>query len=475
MANYLTFDKVMEEMNVDDSDWGDSDDDLIQDELDCRLDNQSRQQDDEDPLDRIGESQEDDMPEVDESICEQSPQTGDETATFHPSASDVFLPVPGPRRSVLVDLNAESQPYDFFCKIWGDDTFDLLADETNRYAAQKETEGWEDVSAEEMQSFIGIQLAMGMVRLPSMYDYWSTNPILSAPGIVKGMGRNRFRSILSHLHLNDNSRMPGRTDPGYDKLYKVRPLLEKIRLNSQASYQPHQQLAVDEAMILFKGRSVMKQYLPLKPIKRGYKMWCLCDSSNGYMYNMSLYTGADDSSNEDSLSSRVVQHLVQPLYNANHHIYMDNYFSSIALATKLAENNTYTIGTVRTNRKHWPVEYKNVKLISKSMQRGESKSKVVAGVQCIVWKDNKGVAFLNNVTDPTNLSQVPRRNKDGTRSQVPCPEAVKLYNKYMGGVDVFDSRRKTYSCTRKSKKWWMRIYYFLLNTAITNAYICERI
>ena len=43
MANYLTFDKVMEEMNVDDSDWGDSDDDLIQDELDGRLDNQSRQ------------------------------------------------------------------------------------------------------------------------------------------------------------------------------------------------------------------------------------------------------------------------------------------------------------------------------------------------------------------------------------------------------------------------------------------------
>ena len=117
------------------------------------------------------------------------------------------------------------------------------------------------------------------------------------------------------------------------------------------------------------------------------------------------------------------------------------------------------------------MEYKNIKVISKSMQRGESKSKVVAGVQCIVWKDNKGVAFLNNVTDPTNLSQVPRRNKDGIRSQVPCPEAVKLYNKYMGGVDVFDSKRKVYSCTRKSKKWWMRIYYFLLDTAITNAYI----
>ena len=239
-------------------------------------------------------------------------------------------------------------------------------------AAQKGTEGWEDVSAEEKQSFVGIQVAMGKVLLPSMYDYWSTNPILSAPGIVKGMGRNRFRFIFSHLHLNDNSRMPGHTDPDFDKLYKVHPLLKRIRLNSQASYQPHHQLAVDEAMILFKGRSVMKQYMPLKPIKRGYKMWCLCDSTNGFMYNMSLYTGAGDSSNEDSLSSWVVQHLVEPLYHANHHIYMENYFSSIALATKLAENNTYTTGTVRSNRKYWPVEYKNIKVISKEhAERGK--------------------------------------------------------------------------------------------------------
>ena len=126
------------------------------------------------------------MPDADESIGEQSPQTSNETAAFHPSGSDGFLPVPGPRRSVLVDLDAESQPYDFFCKIWGKTPLASL--QTNLYAAQKGTESWEDVSAEEMQSFVGIQLTMGMVRLPSTYDYWSTNPILSVPGIVKGMG-----------------------------------------------------------------------------------------------------------------------------------------------------------------------------------------------------------------------------------------------------------------------------------------------
>jgi hypothetical protein len=36
-------------------------------------------------------------------------------------------------------------------------------------------------------------------------------------------------------------------------------------------------MAVDESIIVFKGRSVLKQYNPMKPIKRGYKLWCLAD------------------------------------------------------------------------------------------------------------------------------------------------------------------------------------------------------
>ena len=96
---------------------------------------------------------------------------------------------------------------------------------------------------------------------------------------------------------------------------------------------------------------------------------------------------------------------------------------------------------------------------------------MVDGIEYLVWKDNKSVPVINTISNPSTMSQVPRRNKDGTRSQIPCPESIKLYNAYMGGVDLFDSRRKTYSCSRKSKKWWTRIYYFLLDASVTNAYI----
>ena len=85
-----------------------------------------------------------------------------------------------------------------------------------------------DVSEEEVKVVFGIHMAMGLVRLPSLRDYWSTNPRIGTPGIVKGMGHNRFRSILSHLHLSDNTRMPQPGSGGIDELYKVRPLLDRI-------------------------------------------------------------------------------------------------------------------------------------------------------------------------------------------------------------------------------------------------------
>jgi hypothetical protein len=83
--------------------------------------------------------------------------------------------------------------------------------------------------------------------------------------------------------------MPARDTLLFDRLYKVRPLLNKVRANTQAHYKSHQQVLVDEAMILLKGRITLEQYMPMKPTKRGYKAWCLCNSRNGLLYNIEIY------------------------------------------------------------------------------------------------------------------------------------------------------------------------------------------
>ena len=63
-------------------------------------------------------------------------------------------------------------------------------------------------------------------------------------------------------------------------------------------------------------------------------------------------------------------------------------------------------------------------------------------------------------------------NRLNTESQIPHPESIE--HTYMGGVDLFDSHHKTYSCSHKSKKWWTRISYFLLDAYVTNMYILNK-
>jgi hypothetical protein len=53
-------------------------------------------------------------------------------------------------------------------------------------------------------------------------------------------------------------------------------------------------MAVDESMVPFKGRSSIKQYLPMKHVKRGYKIWCLADSKTGFINHFEVYAGKKD-------------------------------------------------------------------------------------------------------------------------------------------------------------------------------------
>ena len=49
-------------------------------------------------------------------------------------------------------------------------------------------------------------------------------------------------------------------------------------------------------MVGFKGRSSLKQYVPNKPTKRDnrYKIWCRCDSTNGFTCCFQVYAGKTD-------------------------------------------------------------------------------------------------------------------------------------------------------------------------------------
>lgn len=44
-------------------------------------------------------------------------------------------------------------------------------------------------------------------------------------------------------------------------------------------------------------------------------------------------------------------------------------------------------------------------------------------------------------------------------------------NIWGGGVDRFDQLLAAYSISQKSKRWWVKIFYYLLDSAIVNSFI----
>ena len=57
------------------------------------------------------------------------------------------------------------------------------------------------ISKAELMAFVGINIAMGVVSLPSVKHYWTTDLILSHNWFGSVMNRNRFLQILRYFHV----------------------------------------------------------------------------------------------------------------------------------------------------------------------------------------------------------------------------------------------------------------------------------
>lgn len=85
--------------------------------------------------------------------------------------------------------------------------------------------------------------------------------------------------------------------------------------------------------------------------------------------------------------------------------------------------------------------------------------------------DKKPVHFLSNYHDPCETTMVSRRQKDGSLKSVECPKMCSDCNKHMGYVDNADHLLSTYKIDRKSKKWWLRLFWYFIDLTIVNSFV----
>ena len=151
-----------------------------------------------------------------------------------------------------------------------------------------------------MKCFFGVLLYMGIVRKPATEEYWTLSTLFGTPGMRELMTFDHFKQILSSLHFVDEE-VVDKTNI----LYKINPFKEKIISVSRKLYIPDQSLTIDESMIRFNRRSKLIIYIPLKPIKYGFKAYLLPKASSGYVLQWCLHEG------KKSLLVEIIQKLTQ--------------------------------------------------------------------------------------------------------------------------------------------------------------------
>jgi hypothetical protein len=93
----------------------------------------------------------------------------------------------------------------------------------------------------------------------------------------------------------------------------------------------------------------------------------------------------------------------------------------------------------------------------------------------VKWYDNKPVQLLSTFVGAHSTSAVQRW--DRTRKEkidVECTSIVLYYNKCIGGVDLMDSLIALYGMKIRSKKWYLRIVFHLLDLTVVNAWLLYR-
>jgi Transposase IS4 len=276
-----------------------------------------------------------------------------------------------PGRSQYTDLSESG----FFKLFFSDSVVEILSKETNSYAefqlqnpplSLHKTCHWVPTTIAEIRVYLGIQIYFGLYPLAVRRDYWRIH------NLGKFMCRDRFEQIHRFFSLNDENTIP--PPPNAPWFHRIQRISELIRQACQDAYTPSSHIAIDEAMVAFKGRSKDTVKLKGKPIDTGYKLWCIGD--HGYVWSWLFHSKAEGvesvsqktswprlrSAGQNATESidlaptfALVLRLAEKLPKAYKYcIYLDNLFLNVPVAQCLLAMGIYCISTTRKKAAGFP-------------------------------------------------------------------------------------------------------------------------
>ena len=163
-------------------------------------------------------------------------------------------------------------------------------------------------------------------------------------------------------------------------------------------------------------------------------------------------------------------HLMRHYLDSNHHVYTDRYYTSIPLTQSLASHNTSFTGTVMKNRTDLP---DTIRAKSFSLKQGDNLSFRCEQLLVTAWRakgKDKTLIMLSS-SSSARMVEVPAMHNT---QQMLKPESVDDYNHCMNGVDRSDQLLVSYPFVRKTRKWWRKLFFYLLEVSVVNSFILYR-
>ena len=261
---------------------------------------------------------------------------------------EVIKPFPIPDYNKYEEMNY----LEIFELFVDNDVIELLVSQSRKYALfcnQPDPK----ISADEMKCAISILIVTGYNELPGRDFYWDSQKDIRNFMVSESMRRDRFRQIVKFLHCADN------TQPIVgDKMCKLRPLMDLFKSKFIKNWVPEEHLDYDESMIKYFGKHSCKQFIRGKPIRFGYKMWCL-NSVSGYLVSFDMYQGKNPRANtayENDFGKCaaplmcMIDEFPENLKKLPFKFYFDNLFTNFNLLFNLRQRGYDGMGTMRENR-----------------------------------------------------------------------------------------------------------------------------
>jgi len=366
----------------------------------------------------------------------------------------IDVPLPRLRHAHHRPPPADSSPLQLLQLFLPPSLMEEFAQHTNAAAPH----GWRATTVPELYAFLGAHLFMGIDRLPRTHMYWSAT--FGHSLLTSLFSRDRFMQLLRFFRVTAQDEGAADRDP----LPHVRSLAAKLNASFAAHGTPSHRLALDEAMVAFKGRSPIKQYIPSKPHKWGYKIYCL--SSDDYLLRFEIYAGKEERS-ADGATFDTVMRMLAGYEGQQHVLFADNWFTSPALLRALQQKGIRLCGSVRRNRKGMPdIPSDEVS----ALRQGQWLQRQKGDATVAVWRDQKVMWLLYNHCSPGEAASLERWNDYGHKVSVGCPRAIRDYFYGARSVDVLSQLHYAYLPGRKAQRSWPRLAWWLLDMCIINAF-----